>query len=163
MNIYNIQQQYLEIAEELQENGGELTEELELALAINKEELEVKAANYGYVIKSVIDSNISIDKEIERLDALKKANTNTIDRLKHVVHSAMDMFGVTEIKLNNIKINFRASTVVLIENEDLIPKKYRDKKPATFSISKKRIGDALKLKTRVRGASLDHKKTLQVK
>lgn len=162
MNIYNIQQKYLEIAGELQENGGELTEELELALAINREELEVKAANYGYVIKSVIDTNVSIEKEIERLEALKKVNSNTVDRLKHAVHSAMDLYGVSEIKLNNIKINFRNSTSVVIDNEGLIPFIYQSEK-VTTAIKKKEIGDALKSGVEVPGAYLSANKSLQIK
>jgi len=161
-SIYNIEKEYLEIAEVLQENGGELTGELETALVINKEELQVKAANYGYVIKGLLDDNESIDAEIERLTALKKASEKTIDRLKFAVSSAMNMYGIKEIKLNNIKINFRASKSVEIENESLIPAAYKSCKEV-WSVSKKSIGDDLKAGIKVPGAVLFEDKKLQIK
>ena len=161
-SIYNIEREYLEIAEILQDNGGELTEELETALAINKDELSVKAANYGYVIKSILDSNDSIDSELARLTALKTAGTKSIDRLKHAVHTAMDLYGIEEIKMNNIKINFRKSTSVVIENEGLIPLLYQKEEVKT-TIKKKEVGDALKAGIEVPGASLLNNKNLQIK
>lgn len=161
-SIYNIEREYLEIAEILQDNGGELTEETETALAINREELEVKAANYGYVIKSILDSNNSIDSEMERLTALRLAGTKSIDRLKYAVHTAMDLYGIEEIKMNNIKINFRKSTSVVIDNEGLIPFVYQAEK-ITTSIKKKEIGDALKSGVEVPGAYLSSNKSLQIK
>lgn len=161
-SIYNIEREYLEIAEILQENGGELTEEVETALAINKDELSVKAANYGYVVKSIVDDNNAIDAEIERLTALKSAGSKTIDRLKHAVHTAMDMYGIEEIKINNIKINFRKSTSVTIENEGLIPFIFQSEK-VTTTIQKKEIGVVLKAGGEVPGACLTNNKSLQIK
>lgn len=162
-SIYNIEREYLEIAEILQENGGELTEETETALSINREELEVKAANYGYVIKSILDTNISIDAEIERLNALKAGNGKTIDRLKFAVENAMKMYGIEEIKVNNIKINFRKSTATIVENEKMIAQKYWKAKPSTKSVSLQLITDALKAGHRVRGAYREDRKKLQIK
>ena len=162
-SIYNIEREYLDIAEMLQENGGELTTETEIALAINKEELQVKAANYGYVVKSMLDTNVNIDAEIERLNALKLINVKTIERLKYSVENAMKIYGIEEIKVNNIKISFRKSTSTLIENENLIPKKYFQTKPAIKTVSLKMVGDALKAGIKVKGASLSDNKKLQIK
>ena len=41
MNIWQIQQELLSIFDELEENGGELTEELEQQLAISQEDFRI--------------------------------------------------------------------------------------------------------------------------
>lgn len=161
-SIYNIEAEYLQLADAITEQGGEVTEEQETALTINKEELQVKAANYGYVIKDIDDNIVSIQNEIERLTSLKKAAENTKERLKDAVHTAMDMYGIEEIKLNNIKINFRKSTSVAINDENQIPAKYRTVKTVE-SISKKDITTDIKAGVSVPGASLQENKSLQIK
>jgi hypothetical protein len=80
-NIYNITTEFLQLEAQLIENGGELTEQLEQALIINKDELQHKSIQYGYVIKSLSDNVDAIDNEIKRLQSIKKVNENAIDRL----------------------------------------------------------------------------------
>ena len=49
-NIYNIQQNLLSIFEQIEENEGELTPELELALQINQANFKNKVRDYTKVI-----------------------------------------------------------------------------------------------------------------
>ena len=51
-NIFDIQQDLTSIFEELEENGGELTEELYEKLNISQEEFKSKVEAYINVIKS---------------------------------------------------------------------------------------------------------------
>ena len=53
MNIYEISQTLLDIHNELEENGGELTEELEKALTITQADFKQKVRDYASVIKQV--------------------------------------------------------------------------------------------------------------
>lgn len=161
-SIYNIEAEYLELANAIIENGGEITEEQEQALALNKETLEVKAVKYGYVIKQTEDEINSIDAEIKRLSDLKSVRANLITKLKDTVYKAMVMYDIEEIKLQNLKINFRKSTSVSIYDETKIPEQYKTVKEVT-SISKKDIGDDLKKGIEVDGACLDHNKYIQFK
>lgn len=161
-SIYNIEQQYLQLAEQIIESGGEVTEEQEQALAINKQDLQVKAVNYGYVIMDIENDMVAIDAEIKRLQELKSVRSNLITKLKDTVHKAMTMYDIDEIKLNNLKINFRKSTSVEIYDESKIPDEYRTTKEVT-TISKKDIGEALKKGFEVEGAHLSHNKNLQIK
>ena len=50
-NIYNIQQNLLSIFEQIEENEGELTPELELALQINQANFKNKVRDYTKVIQ----------------------------------------------------------------------------------------------------------------
>lgn len=159
-NIYQLEQEYLDIARQL--TDGELTPELETALAINKESLEIKAVKYGYVKKSIEDDVVSIEKEIARLTALKQVKENAIEKIKETVSTAMKLYGITEIKMQNLTVNFRPSTSVEIDDEKAIPKAFKVKK-TTETISKKLIGDALKAGKKVKGAYLKENKNIQFK
>ena len=95
MNIWQIQQELLSIFNELEENGGELTEELEQQLAISQEDFRSKVENYTNVIKSVKEDIAAIDQESKRLAELKKSKTAMVDRLSKVIIEAVDKFGDT--------------------------------------------------------------------
>lgn len=95
MNIWQIQQELLSIFDELEENGGELTEELEQQLAISQEDFRSKVKSYTNVIKSVKADIAAIDQESKRLAELKKGKTAMIDRLSKVIIEAVDRFGDT--------------------------------------------------------------------
>ena len=160
MNLYNIQKEYLQLAEQLAE--GEVTEELEQQLAINQEQLQHKGANYAYVIKQLEDDNLLLDKEIKRLTALKKSRTNAISRMKEAIKGAMMMYDITEIKTPTIKISFRKSEAVEIEDERLINPDYLNV-VTTSTPDKVKIKEALKEGKEVIGAQLVTNHNLQIK
>lgn len=161
-SIYNIEKTYIDLVEQIIEAGGEITEEQEQALALNKETLEVKAVKYGYVIKTIDDDIASIDAEIARLSALKSVRSNLKEKLKDTVSQAMILYGIEEIKLQNLKINFRKSQSVSIYDETLIPEEYKVTKEVT-SISKAEISKVLKAGGEVNGATLDTNQNIQFK
>ena len=161
-SIYNIEQEYLELASAIIDNGGEVTEEQQQQLAINKESLEVKAVKYGYVIKDVENEVDAIDAEIKRLEAMKKTRENLIAKLKDTVSTAMNLYEIEEIKLQNLKINFRKYTASEIIDESLIPAKYKKKK-VTVSLMKAEILADLKAGKKIKGAELKENKNIQFK
>ena len=72
-NIYNIQQDLLAIFDELEENGGELTPELEEQLNISQEEFRDKIKSYSNVIKMLENDIYNIKEEKARLSDLQKS------------------------------------------------------------------------------------------
>ena len=94
-NIYQLQQDLLAIFDELEENGGELTPELEAQLAITEESFKSKVENYTKVIHHYQDDLAAIKAETERLKRLKESKEKIIDRLKNVILEAIDKFGET--------------------------------------------------------------------
>ena len=65
LSLYAITKEQQHLEELLIETGGELTPELEEALAINQENFLVKAENYGYSILR-IEAHIAAVEEQER-------------------------------------------------------------------------------------------------
>ena len=162
LSLYNIEQNYLNLVENLIENGGELTPELETELAITKQDLQNKGVCYGFIVKE-LEGNIDlIDLEIKRLNALKKPLVNSIDRLKNNLSQAMQMFEVTELKTPLLKINFRKSESVEIADLNLLDSNYI-KVVTTKTADKVAIKDAIKNGENVQGAVLVTNQNLQIK
>ena len=158
MNLYNIKSEYLAIAQELTE--GELTPELEQALMITEANLQEKAINYGYVIKSFESEVDIIDEEIKRLNALKKARINAVEKLKNNISDAMQLFGILEVKAPTFKMNFRKSESVEIyeglDKEFILEK-------VSYQPDKIAIKNAIKEGRTVNGASIVTNFNLQIK
>jgi len=161
-NIYNITTEFLQLEAQLIENGGELTEELSQALQINKDELQHKSIQYGYVIKSLSDNVDAIDNEIKRLQAIKKANENAIDRLKDTLSNAMQLFGISELKTPTLKINFRKSEQVIVHDVNNLPQMYKTIK-VTEQPDKMKIKEAIKDGEDILGCELITVQNIQIK
>lgn len=162
MNLYHISTQHLSLMDRLVEAEGELTPELEQALQVNQQELQQKAIDYGFIIKQ-IDADITIiDAEMERLERLKMYRQNAKERLKTSLSNAMQLFGVTEVKTQTLKINFRSSEQVIINDLANIPEVYIRTK-TTRDADKIAIKEALKSGEIVSGAELVIKQNIQIK
>jgi len=162
MNIYNIEKKYLELADAIIDQDGVPTPEQETALALNREELEIKAVNYGYVMKRAQDEADAIDQEIKRLYEMKQSRQKLISRIKETVAEAMILYDIEKIEMRNLKISFRASTSVEITDIMQIPDQYKREK-IEVSISKAEIGKDLKAGVDVPGAYLSTNKNIQFK
>ena len=123
MNLYNLQAELLSIFAELEENGGELTPELEKQLEINQQDCKQQVKNFVDYSKMMSDDITAIDKEIARLTALKKDKNLIIERVAKIVINAIETFGDTTksgsryIDYGTGKVSIRNSTKVEV-NED---------------------------------------------
>lgn len=163
-NLFEIEKEYRELAQQVIDAEGELSPELEEQLAINQQQLESKGRAYGYVIKERQYDNDIVDAEIARLTAIKKRNTRTIDKLKETLRNSMEVFGVEEIKSPTLKICFLKSKAVVFTDTDEIPAIYKSTKVVeTESIDKKAIKEAIERGELVAGAELEIRKNVQVK
>lgn len=92
-SIYQISDELQLIINEIEENGGEITEDIEQKLAISQDELESKIDSYCNIIASV-NSNIDFcKKEKQRINDLQNVKKNLVDNLKKRVLEAVERFG----------------------------------------------------------------------
>jgi len=157
-SLYHIQTEYLQIAAQL--TDGEFTPELEQALILNETELQNKGINYGFIIKQMEGECSIIDAEIDRLEELKSTRNKAIERLKNNLSGAMQLFGIDEIKTPLLKINFRSSQ--RLEVDENLPAEYLVEK-ITTAPDKKRITSEIKAGTVINGARLVDFKNIQIK
>ena len=141
MNLYKIESDYIALANAIIDQDGEVTENQELALQITNEALQTKGIAYSYLIKSLEYDNEILDAEIKRLQSMKKTRTNLTDRLKYTLKDAMILFGISELKTATLKVNFRKSESVEV-NEEIIDKKWCREK-ITYTPDKKAIKEAI--------------------
>ena len=103
LSLYVIQQEYISLAEQIIDNDGLLSEEMEAALQINKDQLENKSQCYGFIVRQLEGECDMIDNEIKRLEAMKKSRGKTIDRLKESVSKAMQLYEIDKIETPTLK------------------------------------------------------------
>ncbi len=162
LSIFNIEQNYNQLAEQLIDNDGELTPELSEQLAITEEQLQNKSVAYSFVIKEM-DADVEIiDAEIKRLQALKKQREKASEYLKERIKHAMDTFSIEEIKTPLVKINFRKSESVEVDDVNALPAPYKVVK-VTEQADKAAIKAALKDGVEVAGCSIATHRNLQIK
>lgn len=162
LNLYTIQQEYISLAEQIIDAGGEVTEEVNEALQINKEQLEHKGQCYGFVVKQLESEVDIIDIEIKRLEALKKSRNKTVDKLKETISNAMQLYEIEEIKTPTLKISFRKSESVEIDNLELLDENFIVEK-ISRTADKALIKENIKAGIAVVGAVLKQNKNLQIK
>jgi len=127
-------------------------------------EFSEKALKVNHVLTD-FDNNIDqIDREIKRLQARKKIESNKKNSLKEYLRYNMEQTGINKIEspLNTITLG-KPSKVLIITNEDAIDDDYKEIKVIT-SIDKKRLLSALKNGIEIDGCHLgDSKSKLIIK
>jgi hypothetical protein len=181
-SMYQIRGEHLGLLKLIEEADGELTPDIEQALALTAEEFEEKAISYGYVVKMHEDAEDVLDKEIKRLQVLKAKAGKRAETFKNRLDEAMRQFGFEKIQTETLTLSYRKSKPVeladVFEDQFLsnvtIEIKPKEGAPAEISdlieffdvkatVSKTRIGDALKSGATIEGAKIAEKKNLQIK
>jgi hypothetical protein len=160
-SMYEISREAIYIVSALEENEGELNPDIESALRINQNDLQEKAINYAYAIKTVSNDVDAISEEIKRLQALKKAKDNTIQRLKDTVVNAMSIYGIEKLSSPTLNLSIRRSEAVEVD-ENFHDDIYMVKK-VTYTPDKTRLKDAIKRGESIQGVTLKENYNLQIK
>lgn len=122
-NIYQIKQDLLAIFDELEENDGELTPELEEQLNITQEEFRDKIKSYSNAVKMLENDIVGIKAEKARLNDIQKSKEKTIERLKKIMIDAVELFGDTTksgskyLDFGTGKVSIRNTQVVEVEED----------------------------------------------
>lgn len=115
-NIFQISQDLLAVFQELEDNGGELTDELEAKLTVSQADFKTKIKSYTDVIKYTEGDIKLIDEEISRLKELKESKKKAIARLEKIVIWAIGMFGEVN-KSGNKFVDFGTGKVSVRNTE----------------------------------------------
>lgn len=94
--LFDINQKYLQIISELEENGGEATEEIEEALTITREEVAVKVSNYNWILAKIHGDVTLANNEITRLEDFKESKLRLIEKLEEKLLQSLLLFGIDD-------------------------------------------------------------------
>jgi DNA repair ATPase RecN len=158
--IFEIGNEYQNIIALIEQNNGEISDDLHEAYINSRDELNNKAKAYIYVIRNKENLISNIDSEIDRLKEMKKRTENEIDRIKNFLSMAVDTFGNFETGLH--KISNRISKSVEVTDFNQLPKEYLKEK-IEISADKTAIKKAIESGENISGALLVTKSNLQIK
>ena len=160
--LYNISISLLTILDQLEENGGELTTELEQALAITQEQFTEKAVDYGSAILNLEAMAAAAKTEKERLANLQKFYDNTAKRLRQCITTAMQTFDMPKVETPTLRLSLRKSTATEIDDLDKLPTRFKTVKVEQVA-DKAEIKKAIQAGEEVEGAHLVENTSLQIK
>lgn len=147
--LLNIRQEYTTILQEIEHNEGELTPEIEEALAINAQELSEKSLAYVEFMGNLNAQNNRIEEEMKRLQAMKRKNTQLLEFLQKGLVQAVNEFGT--IHTGTYTIGVRQSEECIIEDSDKVPEKFKTIK-MEVQVDKLAVKKAIKSGENVPGA-----------
>lgn len=96
INLYNLSKEFISIFDELEENGGELTPELEEKLKITQDNLKTGVKSLANVIKSLEYECDCVKGEQKRLKDLYDRKQKVIERLTNILLWAINEYGDTK-------------------------------------------------------------------
>ena len=143
LTLYNITNKFAELMD-MAENG-ELTEEQYNALG---EQLTLELQQKGSGIIGYTQNEEAfieaVDFQIKRLQDLKKARQNKLEKFKQYVEENMDRLGITKMdtELGTLSISKNPMSVE-IENEEEVPKEFKQE-VVTIKIDKTAIKNHFK-------------------
>jgi len=130
---------------------GEITDLIYL------EQLEMergkKIENVALYCKELAHFSDNLEEEMKSLQKRKKTADNAVKRLKGWLAMACD---AKKFETPRTKVTFRQSEETVIDNEELILKKYMTKK-VTYTVSKTAVKDAILAGKNVKGAHIEKK------
>lgn len=163
VSLYSLTSDFSNLMESIAENGGEIDEEKEAALASAHLALTTKTDNVVAWIHSQEDLIALADNRIKQFQEFKKKILNRLEKFDGYTNACLETLNVMKLEGTLSVIKKRKPTkVVVIHDETLIPMDFIKIPEPVPSIMKKEIGDALKKNIEVPGASLEDSKNISL-
>lgn len=160
--LYSISLDLGAILGQLEDNGGEITPELEQALTITQEQFTDKAVDYGKAILNFEGMAAAAKAEKERIAGLQKFYENTAKRLKKSITDAMTAFDMPKVETPTLRLSLRKSTATEIDDLNAVPDRFKQTKVEVVA-KKDEIKKAIQAGEAVEGAHLVENTSLQIK
>lgn len=162
--LYEINEEYAAIIAAVEEAEGELTPELEEALAANGEDFDNKIENYIKAVRNYEADAEAFKAEAASFKAKSDRAAKTAERLKGTIAAAMQLRGIEKERFGNFTASFRKSEKVVVDEDALaeLPDDYKRVK-TTVEADKTALKTALKAGMAIEGVTLVENKSLQIK
>lgn len=161
MTLYEISEEYRAWMARLEENDGELTDELKEEFSAIAGSLADKADVYAKIIKEKVMFGAELKKERDRLKTPSEKNDKVIDRLLNMMAEAMGLLGRDKIETPSYTAKFVKSSGVIVTDQDKLPKEFL-KETVEVKPMLSEIGKAIKRGEPIEGAYIEERRTLKV-
>jgi hypothetical protein len=157
-NLFNIDADLFALYTDIENNGGEMTPELEATLEITEAERLTKGEGYVHVIKQLKAQSELLKAEAKRLLELARHYDNSSAKLSDTLLQSVIAHG--QIKTAFVTISSRRSKSVSITDESLLAAEFMRVKTEP---NKTAIKEALDSGRRVAGALIVENYSLNIK
>ncbi len=159
-NIFEINEKYLEVLEMVNQDVD--PQIIEDTLESIESEIHEKVDN-TIGLKRSVDGDVDvIDKEIKRLQDIKKQKQNLSDRLKQILKDMLDQRDLQKYRTpTNYIYKRKNAPIVYVTNESLLDKSYFIQQEP--KLNKKQIKEDIKAGIEVAGAELRDSESLVIK
>lgn len=151
----------LDIFLESEQNEGD-RENYEYIMEFLKDELQSKSSNIIKYIRNVSLEVEVLSQEEDRLEKLRKQKEKKVNSLKKYLIDILLNLDKNKIETELGNLGLRKSVSVAIDNLDLIPKKYIQKKIELVP-DKRMLSELLKQGKNIKGVHLEDKYSLQIR
>ena len=94
MTIFDIEKELLEVIDLLEQNEGDMTDEITEKLNVNRDELEVKLSQYRHIIMKVQSEIKSGNDEIIRIQNIIERKNKALESLAMYSQKAIELYGL---------------------------------------------------------------------
>jgi len=165
-SLFQITQEFLELASLIEEAGGEVNDAILEELAISRDNFAHKAEGYTKLILKWESESEAASAEIKRIQALKKTKDNAIARLRDTLLQALMVFGSEDSKgikryeTALLKLSTRRSAAVEITDETALPEEaFVIKREVSKTAIKRLLEDGMEID----GAAIKENVSLQIR
>ena len=165
-SLWQLTQEELSFISLMEENGGEVNDEIMEDLAIRRDNFSAKAEAYSKFILKLDSEADQAAAEIKRIQAIKKAKENTAQRLRDTLLAALMVFteedakGIRRYETPLAKLSTRRSQSVEVLDDTAIPDEFWVIKK---EVSKSTITQAIKDGAEVPGAQMKENLSLSIR
>ena len=160
--LYTISGDLLSLLSAIEANEGEITPEIEQALALTEEQFTVKATDYGLAILNLEAMAKAAKEEKQRLANLEKFYTNVAGRLRSALCGAMDVLDHPKVESPSVRLFLRRTTATEVDDITKLPGEFVTTKIEDVP-DKTAIKKAIQEGREVPGAHLVENVSLQIK
>lgn len=160
--LYTISGDLLALLSAIEASEGEITPEIEQALAITEEQFTVKATDYGLAILNLEAMAKAAKEEKQRLAGLEKFYTNVSNRLRSALCNAMDVLDHPKVESPSVRLFLRRTTATEVDDIAKLPGEFVTTKIEDVP-DKTAIKKAIQEGRKVPGAHLVENVSLQIK
>ncbi|MGL5595730.1 siphovirus Gp157 family protein [Cetobacterium sp.] len=151
----------LDIFLESEQSEGD-RENYEFVMKFLKDELQSKSSNIIKYIRNVSLEVEILSQEEDRLEKLRKQKEKKVNSLKKYLTDILLNLDKNKIETELGNLGLRKSVSVAIDNLEIIPKKYIQKKVELIP-DKRMLSEVLKQGKNIKGAHLEDKYSLQIR
>ncbi|HJV72711.1 MAG TPA: siphovirus Gp157 family protein [Noviherbaspirillum sp.] len=164
LNLFQIAQEYRAITDVLMDSGCD-EQALKDTLEGEAWPLELKAQNYGFVIRNLQASAAAIKEAEAQMASRRKSIENRASYMLERLKTGMDIAGVSKIECPHFAITIRNNPPsVDVFEPGLIPAEYmKTPEPPPPVVDKTAIKEAIKAGREVPGAMLAQDKRIDIK